>query len=115
MMKENKENYLDRIPCRTSRFRWSQDEDGFVTIHIEHRGFFDRVAQNLFDRPRVSHVDLDAFGSVLWLNIDGKKTVGELADVMENHFGEKAHPLYERLIVFMQMLARQEFITWRKE
>ena len=32
----------------------------------------------IFNRPSVSHIDLDAFGSALWLSMDGKKNVGTL-------------------------------------
>ena len=39
-MKKEKENYLDRIPCHTSGYRWTRDEGGLVTIHVVHRGFF---------------------------------------------------------------------------
>ena len=53
-----------------------------------------------FNRPSVSHIDLDAFGSALWLSMDGKKNVGDLAQMMESRFGKQVYPLYERLIVF---------------
>ena len=62
-MKKEKENYLDRIPCHTSGYRWTRDEGGLVTIHVVHRGFFARLAQDVFNRRSVSHIDLDAFGS----------------------------------------------------
>ncbi|MFR9127642.1 hypothetical protein M5E89_13560 [Acidaminococcus intestini] len=45
-MKKEKENYLDRIPCHTSGYRWTRDEGGLVTIHVVHRGFFARLAQD---------------------------------------------------------------------
>lgn len=99
-MKKEKENYLDRIPCHTSGYRWTRDEGGLVTIHVVHRGFFARLAQDFFNRPSVSHIDLDAFGSALWLSMDGKKNVGDLAQMMESRFGKQVYPLYERLIVF---------------
>lgn len=113
-MKKGKENYLDRIPCHTSGYRWTRDEGGLVTIHVVHRGFFARLAQDFFNRPSVSHIDLDAFGSALWLSMDGKKNVGDLAQMMESRFGKQVYPLYERLIVFLQMLVQQQFITWKK-
>lgn len=34
--------------------------------------------------------------------------------MMESRFGKQVHPLYERLIVFLQMLVQQQFITWKK-
>lgn len=38
-MEKEKENYLDRIPCHASGYRWTRDEMGLVTIHVVHRGF----------------------------------------------------------------------------
>ncbi|MFR9127643.1 MAG: hypothetical protein ACLVLA_08955 [Acidaminococcus intestini] len=46
--------------------------------------------------------------------MDGKKNVGDLAQMMESRFGKQVYPLYERLIVFLQMLVQQQFITWKK-
>ena len=69
---------------------------------------------DFFYLPSVSHIDLDAFGSALLLSMDGKKNVGDLAQMMESRFGKQVYPLYERLIVFLQMLVQQQFITWKK-
>ena len=83
---------------------------GKVTIHMVHRGFFDRIAQRFFGRPRVSHIELDKYGSFLWLQIDGKKPVGELAQAMQAEFGAEAEPLYDRLVKYMQILRNNGFI-----
>ncbi|MGI6027972.1 MAG: PqqD family protein [Candidatus Heteroscillospira sp.] len=109
MAKKKDENYLDYVPVIDSRNTWSE-EDGKVTIHMVHRGFYAAVAQKFFGRPRVSHIDLDEYGSFLWLRIDGEKTVGELADALHGRFGQDAEPLYERLVKYMQILRNNSFI-----
>ena len=110
---QKKENYLDRIPCRKQALQWDKDGD-IVTLHVKHRGFFAMIAQKCFNRPRVTHLDLDDFGSFLWASMDGNKTVGELADALKSQFGEDVEPLYNRLVSFLQLLYQNDFIYWRK-
>ena len=95
MAKKHAENYLDFVPVPNPRNTWSE-EDGIVTIHMVHRGFYDRLAQKLFHPPPVSHIKLDEYGSVLWLRIDGEKSVGALAEALREEYGEAAEPLYLR-------------------
>ncbi len=114
MAKKKQENYLDYVPVILSRNTWSV-EDGKVTIHMEHRGFYAWIAQKFFRRPRISHIDLDKHGSYIFQQIDGKRTVGELAELMHQQFGADAEPLYDRLVKYMQILYNNKFIGYRKE
>ncbi len=109
MAKKNSENYLDYIPVYHPDNTWDEN-DGKVTINMVHKGIYDKIAQKLFHRPRVSHIDLDEYGSFLWQQIDGKKTIGELAVDFKAQFGEKAEPLYDRLVHYMQVLRNNHFI-----
>ena len=112
MAKKQKENYLDYIPVHNSQNSWDE-KDGKVTIHMVHRGFYSKIAQTFFHTPRVSHIDLDAYGSFLWKQIDGEKTVGQLADALKAQFGKDAEPLYDRLVKYMQILRNNRFILFR--
>ena len=87
-------------------------EDGVVTIHMVNRGFYNTLAQKLFHTPRVSHIKLDEYGSFLWTRIDGVKTVGQLALELKEAYGEKAEPLYDRLVKYMQILRNNRFILF---
>ena len=110
--KKTDENYLDRIPNRASHLTWSENEDGLVTLNIENKGFFNRIAQKVFKRPKISHVHLDKYGSFVWLQIDGQKTIFDIGADVDSHFGEKSHPLYERLAKFFQILHSYGFVTF---
>ena len=116
-MKKNKkdENYLDKVAERVEKIKWSEDEDdGMVTLNIENKGVFNKVAQTLFKKPRVSHVHLDEMGSFIWPLIDGKKTVLQIGELVGEHFGDKAEPLYERLSKYFQILDSYGFINWKE-
>jgi Coenzyme PQQ synthesis protein D (PqqD). len=111
-MAKQGENYLDYVPVRNPHNTW-EEKDGKVVIHMAHTGIYDRVAQKFFHTPRVSHIDLDAYGSFLWNEIDGTRTVGELAERMRTRFGQDAEPLYDRLVKYMQILRNNRFIFIR--
>ena len=105
-------NYLDRIPYRPVEIRWSCDGEGIVTLEIENRGFMNRVAQKLFHKPKTSFIHLDEMGSFLWGIIDGQKSIFDLGTLVEEKFGEKAHPLYERLAKYFMILDSYGFVKW---
>lgn len=116
MKKKNKqsENYLERIPVRPERIKWSVDEEGLVTLDIENTGLFNRIAQKLFKKPKVSHVHLDKMGSFIWPLLDGEKDITALGVPVKEHFGEEAEPLYERLAKYFQILESYSFVEWKK-
>lgn len=111
-MKSNKiqENYLERKPKR-AQFEWTQ-EDGIVTLCVENRGVFNRIAQKLFKKPKISYIHLDEMGSFVWPLLDGEKTILELGELVDGKFGESAHPLYERLAKYFQILESYGFIEF---
>lgn len=115
MKKENKktENYLERCPMRPEQIQWSVDESGLVTLDIENTGFFNRVAQKFFGRPKVSHIHLDGIGSFVWPLLDGEKDIIALGVLVREHFGDEAEPLYERLAKYFQILDSYSFILWK--
>lgn len=115
-MSKNKEqalNYLEKIPVHKEGIGWSADENGIITLEIENKGVFNRIAQKLFKKPKISYVHLDELGSFVWPIINGEKNITEIGKAVDEHFGEKAHPLYERLAKYFQILDSYSFIDWK--
>lgn len=112
MAKKPQENYLDYIPVLSPRHTWDV-ENGVVTVHMVHRGFYAAIAQKCFHRPRVSHIKLEGQGSFVYQQIDGQRTVGDIALLVKAQFGQEAEPLYERLIKYMQILHNNGFIYYK--
>ncbi len=113
-MKEKK-NYMDFIPCRNPLYAWDMDEAGIVTVHVKNKGFYHLLAQRLFGRPRVSHILLDLYGSFVWQQLDGSKTIFEISGLVQEKFGQDAEPLLERLVEYFRILYRNRFIGYGKE
>ena len=113
-MKKNiiSRNYLEKIPARADGIDWEVGEDGLITLLIQNTGWANRLAQTFFRRPKVSYIHLDRFGSFLWPLLDGEKNIIELGKLVEEHFGEEANPLYERLARYFQIVDSYHFIRW---
>lgn len=106
-------NYLEKIPMRPSRIQWETGTDRLVTLSVENTGWVNRIAQKFFRRPKVSYIHLDEMGSFIWPLLDGEKSIVELGKLVDAHFGEKAHPLYERLARYFQIMDSYQFIDWK--
>lgn len=117
MKKKNiiSENYLERKPIRSDNLNWTKDENNMVTLEIENKGVFNRIAQKLLKKPKVSYIHLDEMGSFIWSLLDGKKNIIELGKAVDDHFGESSHPLYERLAKYFQILESYNFISWNNK
>ena len=108
------ENYLDKIPVRNEKFKWTKDVEGKVTLEVPNKGVFHFLAQKLLKKPPVTYVHLDGTGSFVWPLIDGETDVYALGQKVEAHFGEAAQPLYERLVKYFGILESYGFIGWKK-
>lgn len=105
-------NYLERKPVRSEYINWTTDDEGKVTLEIENTGLMNRIFQKLLKKPKITYVHLDEMGSFVWPMLDGDKTITELGVFVDEKFGEKAHPLYERLAQYFQILDSYHFIAW---
>lgn len=111
--KNTSENYLDKIPVHQDGLDWNIDENGEVTLEIENKGIFNKIAQAILKKPKVSFIHLDEMGNFIWPLIDGDTSIHQLGVLVKEHFGDKAEPLYERLIKYFQILENYKFISWK--
>ena len=114
-MKKNikEENYLEKKPICKNGLNWSKDENGNVTLEMENKGVANRIMQKLIKKPKTSYIHLDEMGSFIWPLMDGEKDILEIGKFVEEHFGEKANPLYERLSQYFKTLEKYNFIEYK--
>ncbi|MDD2972081.1 MAG: PqqD family protein [Lachnospiraceae bacterium] len=110
--KKEQENYLDYIPKHNSLFPFEKNENNRIEVMVHNKGLMNRIAQMIFRRPKYSRIELDDFGSFIWEQIDGEKTIYGICDLIKAQFGEEAEPLYERATTFFQILRRNSFIVY---
>ena len=108
------ENYMDCVPVRAEDKPWRTLDDGSVEVDMENRGFYNFIAQKFFKKPRISHISLDKYGSVVWKGIDGKNTVGDIVLAMEAAFPNEKDRMLDRVVTYMATLQRSGFITMSK-
>ena len=111
IMKKTSENYLEKKPVRAD-IAFSEKE-GIVTLEIENKGLFNRLAQRFFKKPKISYIHLDEMGSFIWPLLDGKKDIIEIGKLVEERFGEKANPLYDRRAEYIKRLASYGFVVFK--
>ena len=109
MKKDN--NLLDYVPRIPEKLNWTEDDEHRVTVDVENKGVFNRIAQKCFGRPAVSHIALEQFGSFIWKQIDGLHTIYDIALLVKEEFGEDAEPLYDRLLAYFRTLQGHGFVT----
>lgn len=86
----------------SGNINYEVDKEGIVTVleKQDHKiqSFFRKLR---FKIPMYKKITLDKYSSCVFLQIDGKKTVKEIGEDLDNKYGEKSHPLYERLLIFL--------------
>ncbi len=108
-MRQNRkgQNFLDLVP---EKLHPSKEENGLITVLVENKGIFNRFGQKFLKKPVQSKIQLDPLGSFIWTHIDGKTSIYEIAQKVEEQFGEKAEPLYPRLTEFIKTLQKVHYI-----
>ncbi len=106
------ENYMDYIPKRNNCYEYRLNDRGNVEIIIENRGLMNRLMQFLLKKPRVSYIELEEMGSFIWQEMDGRKSIYELALLEREKFGEKAEPVCVRLSAYMKVLRNCGYIVY---
>ena len=60
---EKQINYLDLIPVKAEGLKWHKDFRNRVILEVKNEGFFNGIAQKVFNRPEVTKIHLDVHGS----------------------------------------------------
>lgn len=69
--------------------------------------FFRRLGVNI---PKVKKLELDDKISFIFKRMDGTNSIEELANQLKEEYGEDADPLYERLLIMISHLEKNEKI-----
>ena len=106
---EKAPNILEMRPVHA--VEWRKTEKGRIELlrpRFTHRWLVKYVLPRM-KNPNV-RIKLDDLGSWVWQQIDGKKTVYQIGLELQKAFGSEADPVYDRLGLFMNLLARRKFI-----
>lgn len=103
------ENLLDVVFKISGTVEYRIDKTGYVVVteHQEHNKL-QKFAKKLKMRiPEKRTITMDEFGSFVFQQIDGRRTVRQIGEILEAQYGDRVKPLYERLSLFMEMLEKK--------
>lgn len=109
--KSNSANYLEYVPVPKKGLTY-EISDGKVTIFQENRGVFHFIAQKFWKKPRVSQIHLDEMGNFIWPLMDGRRDIMAISALIHEEFGEKAEPLYNRVVQYFKTLTAYGFVEF---
>lgn len=90
---------------------WEEDVKGAVTVLVPkfRKGWLARVVQPRLSKP-FFRVKLDVYGSFFWKCCDGTTPIQSIGDKMQQHFGEEAESVFNRISRFVQQLENAELL-----
>lgn len=101
---------LELTPFR--KIEHTMEESGMATLLYPK--FKNRKVSKymLGNRTPYIHMKLDEIGTASWLLIDGKRKVGEIADALNEQFGDTLKQVHERLGKFLSQLYDNKYISF---
>ena len=109
--KEQEQSLLELIPAHNLPFEQSDDKKVTIIQPKFTNKFMVKYVMPRMKQPNFK-VSLDEFGSHIWAQIDGQRTIGEIGENLQDAFGEKVDPLWGRLTQFFVQLNNLKFIRY---
>ncbi|MEM2976819.1 MAG: PqqD family protein, partial [Thermoplasmata archaeon] len=102
-----------RPPPPPSQYPTKPRSPGTVSILVPRfRGRVGRGFCRLIGVGENIRVNLDSYGTFVWLSIDGRTSVRELGKALREEFGSGVEPVYARLAAFLSLLERNGLIHY---
>ncbi|WP_331496570.1 hypothetical protein [Romboutsia sedimentorum] len=98
----NNDEVLGIVFKISNNIEYEINKDGIVTISQKQnyriQKFFRKLKINI---PMYKKMELDKYSSTVFSQIDGNQTVKAIGEYLELKYGDECHPLYERLLIFL--------------
>ena len=107
-MKKSNQDFLKQVFAHSEKYQFTCDEHGIVTVlepqdHLIQRAFR-KIGAKI---PEHRKMELDEYGSFVYLQIDGEKNVEEIGEALKERYEEAGQQLYERLRTYLEALCNQ--------
>jgi hypothetical protein len=110
---EKKDNFLEYVPVQSCP--WGKDEKGRVYLIKEktRRKWLKKII-GWIGRSQDFHIHLDELGSAAWLATDGRRTILDISQTLQQGTAARIEQAEPRLAKFFALLARDGFVQWRQ-
>ncbi|MBZ9636832.1 PqqD family protein [Clostridium sp. FP1] len=109
---KSEENFLLYRPLRKIE-QWEVNGEK-VKLFFHHNKPVERFMRWLIKKSKVSDIQLDEMGSMVWQLCDGTRTVYDIALALVERFNDTEENSINRLIMFLRYLSRKGWITFEK-
>lgn len=105
-------NFMEMTPYPIHKHEIN--DEGLVDVLVPKftNKFMVKITKNI--KSPYIRANFDELGSAVWLLIDGKAKVYEIADKLTEEFGEKIHPVNERLLMHLTSLYHKGLISFNE-
>jgi hypothetical protein len=106
-----KEEFLRFKPTRLD-FEWNKNGEGLVELKVtKFKGNIGKSFCKILKRENQFIANMDKIGSIAWEKSNGKNTVEDIINVIENEFPDEVN-IDQRLILFIQQMGQLGYITY---
>jgi hypothetical protein len=104
-------NLVDVRPVRVAEW---EERDGRITVHrpLPKTTGLRRLVDRLLFEMSTRRIRLDMLGSFTWKQLDGARTVAEVAALLRDKYGQEVEPAEERVGKLVQMLHSQLLVEY---
>ncbi len=101
-LEEAARHWREWVPVRLAE---TVEEGALVVVLAPRfRGRAGKALVRRMGRSETFRLCLDEYGTAAWGAIDGRRDVGQIADLMRARFGDRAEPAERRLVEFLRRL-----------
>ena len=105
------EEFLQYRPRRLY-FEWSTNAEGLVEMTVpKFKGNLGKSFCKVIRKENMFTANMDRLGSIVWKNCDGKRTVGQLLEIVKKEFPEEKN-VDQRLFSFIQQMGSLNYIDY---
>lgn len=99
---------LERVYQMKPELRY-EVRDGIVFVIKENNAWIQRTLRKIkYKIPETSEMELDEYGSFIFQQIDGQRTVREIGERLGETYEEANQQLYDRLLLYLNHLEKNE-------
>ena len=106
-----REEMFRSVPMRNPEVSWEESKSGKVRIKVERKDFFSKLVKIFTGKPRFDIVPLDPYGSFIWKQMDGKKSVYKIQEILEDAYEGEIEDTRERTYKYFRSLKEYELIV----
>lgn len=107
-----RKDMLMAVPIKNPDVAWEENKSGRIRIKVERNDLLYGTIKKLTGKVRIDKIPLDRYGSFIWRNIDGKHTIGEIKDSLQEQQEEEIEDLEQRIFNYFEVLKKHQFIVF---